>query len=124
MQWLLEGICPNYHSISDFRKKNPVALKNLFKLFVSFLKDSELIWGKTIAIDRTKSRAHNSKKVNFSQKKIDKHLGYIEAKSQEYLDALEENDIEETPLIIQNIHQKIERLKVNKLFKVLMFMIF
>ncbi|WP_208861287.1 hypothetical protein [Flavobacterium oncorhynchi] len=120
----MEGICPNYHSISDFRKKNPVALKNLFKLFVSFLKDSELIWGKTIAIDRTKSRAHNSKKVNFSQKKIDKHLGYIEAKSQEYLDALEENDIEETPLIIQNIHQKIERLKVNKLFKVLMFMIF
>lgn len=36
MQWLLEDIRPNYHSISDFRKNNPIALKNLFKLFVSF----------------------------------------------------------------------------------------
>ena len=32
MQWLLEAIVPNYHSISDFRKNNPIALKKLFKL--------------------------------------------------------------------------------------------
>lgn len=25
MQWLIEGIRPNYHSISDFRKDNPSA---------------------------------------------------------------------------------------------------
>lgn len=42
MQWLLEGICPNYHNISSFRKDNPKALKQLFKLFVSFLKDVDL----------------------------------------------------------------------------------
>ncbi|AEW87270.1 transposase IS1182 family protein [Flavobacterium columnare ATCC 49512] len=41
MQWLLEDIRPNYHSISDFRKDNPNALKQLFKLFVSFLKDAD-----------------------------------------------------------------------------------
>ncbi|WP_235604496.1 transposase [Flavobacterium covae] len=41
MQWLLEDIRPNYHSISDFRKDNPKALKQLFKLFVSFLKDAD-----------------------------------------------------------------------------------
>ncbi|AND65282.1 hypothetical protein AX766_13255 [Flavobacterium covae] len=40
MQWLLEDIRPNYHSISDFRKDNPKALKQLFKLFVSFLKET------------------------------------------------------------------------------------
>jgi hypothetical protein len=45
----------------------------------------------------TKSRAHNSKKANF-KKKIDKHLAYIEAKTQEYLGALEENDIKITEL--------------------------
>ena len=33
MRWLLYGMTPNYHSISDFRKDNPVALKKLFKLF-------------------------------------------------------------------------------------------
>lgn len=115
MQWLLEGIHPNYHSISDFRKNNPVALKNLFKLFVSFLKDADLIGGETIAIDGTKSRAHNSKKANFNQKKIDKHLEYIEAKTQEYLNALKENDAKENHSKIQNIQQKINRLKGNKL---------
>ncbi|MEM0575833.1 hypothetical protein [Flavobacterium polysaccharolyticum] len=63
-----EGIVPNYnyHSISDFRKNNPSGLKKMFKLFVSFLKDADLIAGETIAIDGTKSRAHNSKKDNFS----------------------------------------------------------
>ena len=91
MQWLIEDIRPNYHSISDFRKDNPVALKKLFKLFVSFLKDADLISGETIAIDGTKSRAHNSKKANFNQKKIDKHLEYIETKTQKYLDALKAN---------------------------------
>jgi transposase len=115
MQWLLEDIRPNYHSISDFRKNNPVALKNLFKLFVSFLKEADLIAGETIAIDGTKSRAHNSKKANFNQKKIDKHLEYIESKTQEYLTALDENDVKESPAKIQNIQQKIDRLKGNKL---------
>lgn len=115
MQWLLEDIRPNYHSISDFRKDNPVALKKLFKLFVSFLKDADLIAGETIAIDGTKSRAHNSKKANFNQKKIDKHLEYIETKTQEYLDAMEENDAKENSEKIKNIQQKIERLKQNKI---------
>ena len=115
MHWLLEGIRPNYHSISDFRKDNPKALKQLFKLFVSFLKNAELIAGETIAIDGTKSRAHNSKKANFNQKKIDKHKEYIEAKTQEYLDQLDQNDVKESPTIINNIQQKIERLKQNKI---------
>ena len=103
LQWLLEAICPNYHSIADFRKDNPKALKQLFKVFVSFLKDAELIAGETIAIDGTKSRAHNSKKANYNQKKIDKHLEYIETKTQEYLSALAQNDTQETSTTVTNI---------------------
>ncbi|MDI1233249.1 MAG: transposase, partial [bacterium] len=34
VQWLLCKLLPNYHSISDFRKNNPKALRNTFKLFV------------------------------------------------------------------------------------------
>jgi transposase len=115
LQWLLEAIRPNYHSIADFRKDNPKALKQLFKLFVSFLKDADLIAGDTIAIDGTKSRAHNGKKSNFNQKKIDKHKEYIEAKTQEYLTALDQNDNQENSTTITNIQQKIERLKQNKI---------
>ena len=115
MHWLLCGLVPNYHSISDFRKHNPTGLKKLFKLFVSFLKDADLIAGETIAIDGTKSRAHNSKKANFNQKKIDRHLAYIEEKTQEYLTDLEQNDNQENSTKITNIQAKIDRLKTNKI---------
>ncbi len=115
MQWLLCGLVPNYHSISDFRKSNPTGLRKLFKLFVSFLKDADLIAGEIIAIDGTKSRAHNSKKANFSQKKIDKHVAYIEEKTQQYLDQIEQNDAQENSTTIPNIQAKIERLKTNKI---------
>ena len=115
LQWLLEDIRPNYHTIADFRKDNPKALKQLFKLFVSFLKNADLIAGETIAIDGTKSRAHNSKKANFNQKKIDKHKEYIDTKSQEYLDQLDQNDVKENPVAIKNIQEKIARLKQNKI---------
>jgi hypothetical protein len=106
---------PNYHSISDFRKDNPAGLKKLFKLFVSFLKDADLIAGETIAIDGTKSRAHNSKKANFNQKKIDQHLAYIEEKTQEYLNELATNDQKDSGVTITKIKEKIERLKKNKI---------
>jgi hypothetical protein len=43
-----------------------------------------LIGCEIIAIDG-KSRAHNSKKANFNQKKIERHLVYIEERTQEYL---------------------------------------
>jgi transposase len=51
MQWLLEDIRPNYQSITDFRKNNPIVSKNTFKLFVSLLKDADLISGETISTD-------------------------------------------------------------------------
>ena len=115
VHWLLCGQQPNYHSISDFRKDNPKALKNTFKLFVLFLKDCELIGGNTVAIDGTKVRASNSKKNNYNQKKIDRHLAYIEAKTSEYLQQLEENDKQDTGLEVSHVLSKIERLKTAKL---------
>jgi transposase len=51
MQLLLEDIRPNYHSITDFRKNNPIVLKNAFQLFISFLKDTDLIGDETKVID-------------------------------------------------------------------------
>ena len=115
LQWLTLGLRPNYHTIADFRKDNPKALKSVFKLFVSFLKDVDLISGQVIAIDVTKSRAHNSKKNNYNQKKIDRHLAYIEEKSIEYMNLLEQNDVKEDLIKVSNIQLKIERLKKNKI---------
>ena len=115
LQWLMGKLIPNYHSIADFRKDNPIALKNTFKLYVTFLKDAGLIGGNTAAVDGTKMRAHNSKKNNYSPKKIERHLKYIEDKTNEYLAELDANDETESPDKLLDIAQKIERLKVNKI---------
>jgi transposase len=115
LQWLTGKLNPNYHSIADFRKNNPSALRNLFKLFVTFLKDIDLIGGATIAVDGTKVRANNSKKNNFSPKKIERHIEYIEQKSNEYLAALETSDAEEDQVKISDVEKKLQRLKENKI---------
>jgi transposase len=115
LRWLLSGLTPNYHTIADFRKENPAALKSTFKLFVLFLKDLDLVGGEVIAIDGTKFRASNSKKNNFSQKKLERHLAYIEAKTNEYLDAIEQNDqTEQSAEQVNKVTQKLERLAKHK----------
>lgn len=115
VQWLLGGLAPNYHSIADFRKDNPKALKSTFKLFVLFLKEADLVGGELVAIDGTKVRASNSKKNNYNAKKIARHLALIEEKAGEYLKELEANDLKEQPEKILGIEQKIERLKTGKI---------
>jgi septation ring formation regulator EzrA len=75
----------------------------------------DLIAGETIAIDGTKSRAHNSKKANFNQKKMDRHLAYIEEKTQEYLTELDQNDLQDSSSKITKIQEKLERLKNNRI---------
>ena len=115
LQWLIGGLAPNYHSIADFRKDNPKALRNTFKLFVLFLRDEKLVSGDVVAIDGTKVRAHNGKKNNYNPKKIERHLAYIEEKTNEYLNVLDELDRREQPELVHEVKQKIQRLKDNKI---------
>jgi transposase len=115
MQWLCNGLTPNYHSIADFRKVNPIALRNTFKLFVLFLKEADLITGSVIAIDGTKARAHNSKKNNYNPKKIDRHFAYIEEKTNQYLRELDEADKKEQNEKVKDINEKLTRLKTQKI---------
>jgi transposase len=115
LHWLLGKLKPNYHSIADFRKENPSALRNTFKLFVLFLTDAGLIGGKIVAVDGTKMRANNSKKNNYSPKKIERHLTYIDEKTKEYLSLLDSNDRVDGTAEIKNVPEKLARLKENKI---------
>lgn len=96
LQWLLQNLQPNYHTIADFRKLHGQALQNMFKLYVQFLSDAGLLGKTTIAIDGSKFKAVNSKKNNYNQKKIDKHRQFIEDKAAKYLQELDELDKQET----------------------------
>jgi len=115
VHWLLGRLTPNYHSIADFRKVNPKALKKTFTLFVHFLNGAGLLSSQLLAVDGTKIRASNSKKNNFNPKKIDRHLAYIEEKVNQYLEELDANDQKETPEKIIDIPKKIARLKEMKI---------
>lgn len=95
LQWLLQGLQPNYHSIADFRKLHGTALQNMFKLYVQFLNDAGLLGKTTVAVDGSKFKAVNSKKNNYNQKKIDKHYQFIQDKTTKYLQELDELDKQE-----------------------------
>lgn len=82
--WLLKQLRPDHNTISNFRRDNPKAIKRVFRATVSTAKHFGLIGGKLIAGDSTKLRAQNSKKNNFNQKKIDRHIAYIDKKLEEY----------------------------------------
>jgi transposase len=96
LQWLLQGLQPNYHTIADFRKQHAQPLQAMFKLYVQFLNDAGLLGKTTIAVDGSKFKAVNSKKNNYNQKKIDKHQQFIEDKTAKYLQELDELDKQET----------------------------
>ena len=109
--WLLKGLRPSARKIAYFRKENAKAFKMAFRYFVTLLKDWELIEGETIAIDSFKIRAQNALKNNFNQKKIDRHIDYIDNKILEYQNQLDTGD---TDLDIQEIQNKIVYQKTKK----------
>jgi len=92
VMWLLKCLKPDHNTISNFRRDNPKAIKKVFRATVQIAKHFDLIGGKLIAGDSTKLRAQNSKKNNYNQAKIDRHLEYIDNKLEEYTRALAEND--------------------------------
>ena len=54
LQWLLQNLTPNYHTIADFRKVHAAPLQSMFRLYVQFLGDAGLLGKSTIGIDRSK----------------------------------------------------------------------
>lgn len=104
--WLLRNLKPDHNTISNFRRDNPRAIKKVFRETVRIAKHFNLIGGTLIAGDSTKLRAQNSKKNNFNQKKIDRHLEYIGNKLAEYNKALAENDGDDKEQIKKEIKKQ------------------
>jgi transposase len=92
VMWLLKCLRPDHNTISNFRRDNPKAIKKVFRATVQIARHFDLIGGKLVAGDSTKLRAQNSKKNNYNQAKIDRHVAYIDNKLEEYTRALAEND--------------------------------
>ena len=66
-------------------------------------------------MDGTKVRANNSKKTNYSPKKIERHLASIEEGTNEYLSKLDKSDVIEQPEKVKQVQEKVDKLKANKI---------
>jgi len=109
VMWLLKCLKPDHNTIANFRRDNPKAIKKVFRATVQIAKHFDLIGGKLIAGDSTKLRAQNSKKNNFNQSKIDRHIAYIDNKLEDYTRTLAENDGDNRDQIEDEINKLDER---------------
>jgi transposase len=109
VMWLLKCLKPDHNTISNFRRDNPKAIKKVFRTTVQIARHFDLIGGKLIAGDSTKLRAQNSKKNNYNQAKIDRHVAYIDNKLEEYTRALAENDGDNRSQIEDEINKQQQR---------------
>jgi transposase len=110
LQWLLQNLQPNYHTIADFRKLHAMPLQSMFRLYVQFLDEAGLLGKTTIAVDGSKFKAVNSRKNNYNQKKIDKHRQFIEDKTAKYLQELDELDQQENTKAADELQLKKEKI--------------
>lgn len=92
VMWLMEGLTPDHSTISEFRRINAKALKQLFRSFVLLCKSWELTGGEAIAQDGSKVRASNSHKNNVKAKTIDERIKRIEEKIAEHLEGMDKTD--------------------------------
>ena len=117
VMWLLKCLKPDHNTIANFRKDNPKAIKKVFRTTVQLARHFDLIGGKLIAGDSTKFRAQYSKKNNYNQAKIDRHVAYIDNKLEEYTRALTEHDGDNKQLISEEITKQQKRKDQYKEFE-------
>ena len=88
--WLVSGVRPDFRTISDFRKDNAEAMREVFRALVERLSGA-VAWG-FCSVDGSKFRASNSKANNFTASKLDDRIEWLERHVDEYLGALDEAD--------------------------------
>lgn len=93
--WLLKKLKPDYKTIADFRKDNKEALKAVFRDFTKLCDEWDLFGKELVAIDGSKFRACNSKRNNYSIKKLERHIKYIDEKIEQYMQELDDKDAAE-----------------------------
>ena len=109
LMWLLKGLAPDHNTIANFRKDNPKAIKKVFRQTVEIAKNLNLIGGILIAGDGTKLRAQNSKKNNYNERKVARHMEYIDRKLEEYNSLLSAVDGDQK----EELEKKINKQKVH-----------
>lgn len=113
--WLLKRLRPDHKTISDFRRNNASALREVFKQFVILCKSLELFGSELLAIDSTKFKASNARDRVKDKEQLDKSIVHITESINQYLVQLDENDANDKQTTSSvDLQKKIDSLKDQK----------
>lgn len=90
--WLTGSLKPDFKTVSDFRKDNGPAIRNVCRQFVALCRDISLLDVDSVAIDGSKFKAVNAKAKNFTREKLRKRFKEIDERIQRYLSELDRAD--------------------------------
>jgi transposase len=90
--FLLGKLTPDFRTITDFRKDNAKALKNVFRAFVKLCMKMGLYQKELLAVDGSTFRAVNSKDNTYNVEILEKKLKRIDEHIKEYLSRMDEED--------------------------------
>ena len=113
--WLMNGLTPDFRTISDFRKENIGCMKKVFHEFNKRV-ETALDFG-FVSIDGSKFQANNAKDRNFTQSKLDDRIKRLDIQSEEYLRLLELSDEEEESegqFTRKELEEKLENVRERK----------
>src|ERR671927_690296 len=90
--WLLRHLKPDFKTIADFRRDNRKAFRPVFRQFVLLCRQMNLFGRELLAVDGTRIKAVNNKDRNFTRASLAKFIELADAKLDDYLRRLEQND--------------------------------
>ena len=118
LSWLLRGLRPDFKTIADFRKDNRDAFLPLFKQFNLWCRQRDLFGAELVAIDGAKFKAVNNSRRYYTKEKLDELSQKIEARIQEHLQQMDQQDEEAAGAggcpTRQELKQKLDQLRQRK----------
>jgi len=120
VMWLLKRLSPDHKTISDFRRSNSRALREVFKQFVLLCKSLSLFSAELVAIDSTKFKASNSRARVKDRDQLERAIIRVEESISYYLEQLDQNDEDDDgdeskgSLSKEELQKKIEYLNKRK----------
>jgi transposase len=117
VMWLIGKLNPGFRTISDFRKDNINALKNVFRQFTELCRRAGLYGAEIVAVDGSKFKAVNSREKNYNEKKLKRLKDLTDERIDQYLRMMDEADKEEADErgpTAEELKEKIDQLKKRK----------
>ena len=113
VMWLMGRLAPDFKTISDFRRDNTKAIKQVCREFVLICRKLDLFADSLIAIDGSKFKAVNNRNRNFTQAKIKHRLKQIDDSIARYLGQIASADrvhLSTSKVKSERLNEKIKKL--------------